>query len=134
VQKAERADELLDGVAADWLESMGQAISAALARRPSHTCALLAVTAAHLQAAVDEPHLFRLASGPHGFGRPGGVLGADDRGPLPQQHFVAAAPAPTAELAWIATHGLAMLTVDGPYRAGEAQRRLPALVGALSGA
>ncbi len=75
-----------------------------------------------------DPHLFRLASGPHGFGRPGGVLGAPPDGPLPQQRFLRAAPPQSAEAAWITTHGLAVLTIDGPYSPKDARHMLPRLL------
>jgi AcrR family transcriptional regulator len=118
---------LLDAVAAQWLQALGEAMGSALSAAPGDD-ALQVVTLAYLRAAVTDPHLFRLAAGPHGFGRSGGVLDAGPHGPLPQRHFQAAASPPVAEAAWITTHGLAMLTIDVPYRVDDALALLPRLL------
>jgi AcrR family transcriptional regulator len=122
---------VLDAVAAAWLEGLGRTMGTPTDADDRAARPLLAVCRVYLTAAVDDPHLFRLASGPHGFGRPGGVVGAGPQGPLPAQQFLAAAAPEHAEAAWIATHGLALLTVDGPYSPEEARRLLPRLVGAI---
>lgn len=121
---------VLDAVAAAWLDALGQSMRLSDAGWADGD-ALLGVCRTYLEAAVADPHLFRLASGPHGFGRPGGVVGAGEAGPAPQQRFLACAPADIAEAAWIATHGLAVLTVDGPYTLDDARRRLAPLIVAI---
>jgi AcrR family transcriptional regulator len=120
---------LLDEVAANWLDSLGQQMAGSDAG--SEDDGLLAVCLTYLKTAVADPQLFRLASGPHGFGRPGGVVNAGASGPLPQQRFLRLAHPAVAERAWIATHGLAVLTVDGPYTPEDASRLLAPLVTAI---
>jgi AcrR family transcriptional regulator len=122
---------LLDAVAAAWLEQLRRTMAMPGDAADPATDSLLAVCRVYLTAAVDDPHLFRLASGPHGFGRPGGVVGAGPEGPLPAQRFLAAAAPEQAEAAWIAVHGLAVLTVDGPYSPADARRLLLPLVAAV---
>lgn len=121
---------LLDAAAARWLDELGQAMRRALETDPDGA-PLAIVTRVYLDHALADPALFRLASGVHGFGRAGGVLGSGPEGPAPQQVFQAAAPGRSAEFAWIATHGLAVLAVDGPYDREGAERLLPELLGAL---
>lgn len=121
---------VLDAVASGWLDSLGQTMGTVTDAGPIADDTLLAVCRVYLDAALEDPHLFRLASGPHGFGRPGGVLGAPPDGPLPQQHFLRTAPPQSAEAAWITTHGLAALTIDGPYSPEDARHMLPRLLAA----
>lgn len=120
-------DDLLDALAARWLQRLGAAMVADLAAEPDQE-PLVVVSRAYLRAAVADPNLFRLAAGPHGFGRSGGVLGTGPEGPLPQQCYLRAAVPELAERAWIATHGLAMLTIDGPYSPQAAEELLPDLL------
>jgi AcrR family transcriptional regulator len=122
---------VLDAVAAGWLDSLGQTMATVTDAGPIADDTLVALCQVYLDAAIEDPHLFRLASGPHGFGRPGGVLGAAPDGPLPQQHFLRAAPLQSAEAAWITSHGLAVLTIDGPYSPEDARLMLPRLLAAL---
>lgn len=118
-------EALLRAVAARALGELAEATRATLAGTPpaDHRARLVAVARAYVTWALDDPHLFRLAFGPHRSypGQPANpeplALLSAELDAFVSDGGLAADRRPGAEVPlWTAVHGTAALLADGPLQ------------------